>query len=128
MGRVVHEEMEVFRDHRGAAFEPVAGEALGRFGNVHVVTTGPGHVRGNHLHSRATEVLVVRGPARVAWRGDGEEGDVPVPAGAYHRFIIPPGIAHAVKNTGDGENLLVALRDTPDDPDDPDVQPVELLT
>ncbi len=121
--------MEPFRDERGTAFEPVGSEALPEFRNVHVVTTGPGHVRGNHVHHRTTEVLVVRGAARVAWR-EGDASDdriVDVPDGAFYRFRFPPGVPHAVRNTGTGEGLLVAFRDTPYDSGDPDVTHVPVM-
>jgi mannose-6-phosphate isomerase-like protein (cupin superfamily) len=37
------------------------------------------------------------------------------------RFIIPPGVSHAIQNLGSRPTLLVAFRDRAHDPAHPDV-------
>lgn len=125
--RVVIATVEQHTDARGTVFEPVGPDALPHLRNAHVVLTEPGEIRGNHLHRHATEILVVRGPARVAWREAGEERVVDVEADAVLSFTVPPDIPHAVLNTGDRPQLLVAFRDTVHDPHDPDTYPEPIL-
>lgn len=126
-GRVEIARVEPHVDGRGTVFEPVAPGALGDQRNVHVVLTEPGCVRGNHVHRRGTEILVVQGAARVAFRdGDGPR-EVDVASAEVVSFTIPAGVPHAVLNTGDSPNLLVAFRDRVYDPATPDSDPVRLL-
>jgi UDP-2-acetamido-2,6-beta-L-arabino-hexul-4-ose reductase len=107
-------------DARGQVFEPLDAAGLAGQQNVHVVLTAPGHVRGNHFHTRGTEVTVVVGPAQVRLREGGQLRDVDVPDGEAWRFTIPPGVTHAYRGTGAGTMVLVAFNSRPHDPADPD--------
>lgn len=102
-------------------FEPLAAGAFAEQRNVHVVLTEPGATRGNHRHLRGTEILTVTGPALVRTREDGEVVDTEVPAGEAYRFTIPPGVAHAVRNTGTAPIVLVSFNTEAHDPENPDV-------
>ena len=115
------ETVNRFSDSRGFVFEPVQGELLANQRNTHVVVSRPGAVRGNHFHIRGTETLVVCGPALVRIREDKATRDISIPADTTCRLIIPPGIAHAIQNTGETDNLLVAFNSEPHDPDQPDL-------
>src|ERR1700750_2393631 len=88
--QVTVEALTVHADQRGSVFEPLEAEALPDQRNVHVVVTEPGAVRGNHLHPRGTETLVIHGPALFRCREEGELADTEIPAGAVYRFTIPP--------------------------------------
>ena len=55
MSSVSIEILRSARDARGYVFEPLDGAALGGYGNVHVVYSIPGAVRGNHYHVAGTE-------------------------------------------------------------------------
>lgn len=121
------ETVRQFRDERGSAFEPMDGSALARYANVHVAITEPGCVRGNHRHRRATEVICVVGPALVRVRDGDAQFDVTVADGEVARFTFPPGVAHAVKNTGVYPTPLIAFRTAPHDRQAPDVEMVELI-
>ena len=114
------ETVRRFSDTRGFVFEPVQGELLANQRNTHVVVSRAGAVRGNHYHVRGTETLVVCGPALVRIRWDKDTEDFSIPAGDTCRLIIPPGVAHAIQNTGDFDNLLVAFNTETHDPDQPD--------
>ena len=94
---------------------------------MHVVVTEPGAVRGNHLHRRGTETLVIQGPALFRCREEGEVADTEVPAGAVYRFTIPPGVAHALKNTGAAPSVAASFVTLPHDPAEPDVVRDDLL-
>jgi dTDP-4-dehydrorhamnose 3,5-epimerase-like enzyme len=119
--RVRIEQVVLHSDSRGSVFEPLDPEHLPSQQNVHVVVTEPGHVRGNHYHPRGTEVLTVQGPALVRIRDELGIWDTMIPEGAALRFIIPPGISHAIQNLGSRPTLLVAFRDLAHHPADPNV-------
>ncbi len=121
------EKIRVHRDARGMVFEPLDPAALGAQGNVHVVVSRPGAVRGNHVHRRGTETVTVAGPALVRYREEGAVRDVEIPDGAAFRFVFPPGVAHAICGTGDGPALLVAFNSLAHDPDHPDTEPDTLI-
>lgn len=119
--RVTIEVLTVHADPRGSVVEPLAPEALPAQRNVHVVLNEPGAVRGNHFHGIGTEVLAVFGPALVRTReGAGAVADTAVPEGEVYRFTIPPGVSHAVRNTGTVPAVLVAFNTAAHDPGAPD--------
>lgn len=90
----------------------------GRIGDLHVVSVRPGTVRGNHVHARGTEwLLICGGPAVAAWRGEGGEvGRMEIPGEGPYLLEIPAGTPHAVKNVSAGTLHLVALNDEEDYP------------
>ncbi|HET7459620.1 MAG TPA: cupin domain-containing protein [Longimicrobium sp.] len=116
MPRVTIEPLTVHADARGSVFEPLAADVLPGQRNVHVVVTEPGAVRGNHLHPRGTETLVIHGPALFRCREGDRVADTEVPAGAAYRFTIPPGVAHALKNTGTAPSVAISFVTVPRDP------------
>lgn len=119
--------LEIRRDERGLVFEPVDAAELSRQCNCHVVLTEPGGLRGNHWHRRATEVSIVLGPARVRIRHQAGLEDVLVPEGQAYRFVFPPGVAHAMQNTGARPMLVVAFTDQVFDRATPDIVPDGLI-
>ena len=118
---VKKETVNRFSDARGFVFEPLVGERLANQKNTHVVVSRPGAVRGNHYHLRGTETLVVCGPALVRIRKEKDIEDFSIPANTTCRLIIPPGVSHAIQNTGGIDNLLVAFNTEHHDPDNPDL-------
>jgi dTDP-4-dehydrorhamnose 3,5-epimerase-like enzyme len=119
--RVIVDEIALHRDQRGLVFEPLDEARLATQRNVHVVLTEPGCIRGNHYHRKGTEVITVYGPALVRLREDAELEERIVAEGQALRFTIPPGISHAVKNTGDRPNLLIAFNSEVHNWEAPDV-------
>lgn len=105
-------------DQRGWGLSPLEALPVARegIGDVHVVSLRPGAVRGNHVHERATEwLLVCGGPAVAAWRGDGGQvGRMEIPGDAPLLLEIPPGTPHAVENVSDRVIHLVAFSDEAD--------------
>lgn len=114
------DDLPVHADERGMVFEPVGSGVLSAQRNVHVVTSRPGAIRGNHYHLQGTETIAVSGPALVRIKQDGDSQDIPVADGKIIRFTFPPGVPHAIKNTGDGLNILVAFNTVEHDPEQPD--------
>ena len=97
-------------DGRGFSFN-APGEALeyvGRMADVHLASTKPGAVRGNHYHLRRRAAIVVLPGAK--WSFHWDEGNETL---AQHRefdgsravsVLIAPEASHAVRN--DGAELL----------------------
>ena len=109
-----------FTDNRGFVFEPLDGQLLAQQKNVHVVVSRPGAVRGNHYHRKGTETLVICGPALVRIRNHEHTEDIRIPIDTTCKMIIPPGISHAICNTGTTDSVLVAFNTVAHDPDNPD--------
>jgi len=111
-------------DARGFSFTAPA-EALafvGRMSDVHLASTLPRAVRGNHYHLRRREAIVVLPVAK--WSLHWDEGDG---AAAQHRefggtsavlVLVSPGASHAVRNDGDEPLWLVAISSETYDPAD----------
>ncbi len=118
---VIVEEIKIHSDMRGVVFEPVAEDSLCNQQNVHIVMSQPDAVRGNHYHISGTETIAVMGPALVRIKEKGKITDINVPARKAYRFIIPPMISHAIKNTGNQSNILAAFNTLAHDPTNPDV-------
>jgi len=109
-------------DVRGLSFTAPA-EALafvGRMSDVHLASTKPGAVRGNHYHLRRREAIVVLPGAKWSFHWD-EGEDSP----AEHRefdgslavlILLSPGASHAVRNDGDADLWLVAISSETYDP------------
>lgn len=119
-------------DGRGWAFYLPTGtlDWLGGVAEVHLVAARPGAVRGNHLHRRRREVIVVRssGPWELAWRppgGDAARRTFREPGAVL--LAVEPETPHAVKNLGDEELIIVSCTAGRHDPDDPDTEPELLL-
>ena len=118
--KVKIDQLKLHSDKRGIVFEPIDGESLLAQKNCHVVVSKPGVVRGNHYHLNGTEMIAVVGPAFLIFKEGDDLHEVRVPADQTYRFVIPPRISHAIKNTGDKINILVAFNTLPHDPQNPD--------
>jgi oxalate decarboxylase/phosphoglucose isomerase-like protein (cupin superfamily) len=115
-------ELENNGDARGLSFT-APSEALafvGRMADVHLASTKPGAVRGNHYHLRRREAIVVL--PGVKWSLHWDEGEN---ASAEHRafdgscavlVLVSPGASHAVRNDGEGALWLVAISSETYDP------------
>lgn len=119
-GLVTVEKLRRAADARGQVFEPLDAAGLNVQRNVHVVLTGPGHIRGNHFHTVGTEISAVLGPARVRYREGGATTDLDVPSGEAWRFSFPPGVTHAFQNTGDAPMVIVSFNTVAHDPEHSD--------
>ncbi|HEX8203428.1 MAG TPA: hypothetical protein VF590_23330 [Isosphaeraceae bacterium] len=119
--RILIESVTFPTDARGLVLEPIGPDDLPRQRNVHLTLTGPGCVRGNHYHERGAEITVVLGPALARYRDAGAVRDFPIPEGRAYRFTIPPGVAHAFRNTGTEPMVLIGFNTAVHDLDRPDV-------
>lgn len=119
--RVTIEPIAAVSDARGLVMEPIGPADLPLQRNVHMVLTEPGRVRGNHYHERGTEITVALGPALFRYRDGADVREVSIAAGETLRITIPPGIAHAFRNEGEGRLVLIGFNTEPHDPARPDV-------
>jgi len=109
-------------DARGLSFTAPAQalEFVGRMADVHLASTKPGAVRGNHYHLRRREAIVVLPGAKWSLHWDEGEGSA-----AQHRSFdgggavlvtVSPGASHAVRNDGAETLWLVAISSGQYDP------------
>jgi len=109
-------------DVRGFSFT-VPAEALaflGRVADIHLASTAPGAVRGNHYHLRRREAIVMLPGA--AWSLHWDEGEGAPPqhrtfdGGTTILVLVSPEASHAVRNDGETPLWLVACSSEPYDP------------
>lgn len=109
-------------DTRGFSFTAPseALDFLGRIADMHLASTLPGAVRGNHYHLRRREAIVILPGAAWSLHWDDGEGEA-----AQHRsfdgssavlVLVSPGASHAVRNNGSGLLWLVACSSEAYDP------------
>ncbi len=109
-------------DARGFSFTAPT-EALafvGRMADVHLASTKPGAIRGNHYHLRRREAIVVLPGAKWSLHWDEDEK-----SGGQHRdfdgqravlVLVSPGASHAVRNDSESLMWLVAISSESYDP------------
>ena len=95
----------------------------------HIVSMEPGTIRGNHFHPQVTEWLFFCGsPILLAWQDPDSETIQKNLITNNHSFaIIPPGVNHAVKNTGNQVVYLIAFRSPAGLSQEPEVLPAILI-
>jgi oxalate decarboxylase/phosphoglucose isomerase-like protein (cupin superfamily) len=109
-------------DARGFSFTAPreALDFLGRIADIHLASTMPGAVRGNHYHLRRREAIVILPGSDWSLHWDEGEG-----MAAQHRsfdgsgavlVLVSPGASHAVRNDGSGLLWLVACSSEAYDP------------
>lgn len=115
-------ELDDRGDGRGFSFT-APGDALafvGRMSDVHLASTKPGSIRGNHYHLRRREAIVILPGTRWSLHWDEGEGSP-----MQHRtfggeravmVLVSPGASHAVRNDGDRDLWLFAISSESYDP------------
>jgi dTDP-4-dehydrorhamnose 3,5-epimerase-like enzyme len=115
-------ELDNHGDGRGLSFAlpSQAITYLERVCDVHLASTGPGAVRGNHYHVHKREAIVFLPGA--AWSLHWDEGEgTPVQRCSFDGsravlVLISPGCSHAARNEGAGPLWLVACSSEAYDP------------
>jgi dTDP-4-dehydrorhamnose 3,5-epimerase-like enzyme len=115
-------ELHNHGDARGFSFSPPREtlDFLGRIADMHLASTAPRAVRGNHYHVRKQEAIIFLPGAAWSLHWDAGEG---TPT-QHHSFdgstailvLVPPGNSHAVRNDGSTLLWLVACSSEPYDP------------
>ncbi|MFB6356902.1 MAG: hypothetical protein ABEJ65_10355 [bacterium] len=120
------EPLDRFSDERGWVSEVYSGELGAQLQNIHLGSMEPGVVRGNHRHNESREWIVflsVPIMIRLGTPADYVEQTIEEPS----VVSLPPGVAHAFKNTGKSVAYFTAYRDTRYNEDNPDAETIELL-
>jgi oxalate decarboxylase/phosphoglucose isomerase-like protein (cupin superfamily) len=108
-------------DARGFSFTAPAEalDFLGRVADMHLASTAPGAVRGNHFHLLRREAIILL--PGTAWSLHWDEGEG---TAARHRsfdgssavlVLVSPDCSHAVRNDGETPLWLVACSSKPYD-------------
>lgn len=118
-------------DNRGRVFEVLRREHVpaGGFGQVYVFTGCPGSVKGNHYHTRKTEWFCVIGGEGELILCDRERQRrecITLNGNRPTVVTISVGVAHAIRNLGDTELVVLAYITEPYNPEDPDTYPFPL--
>jgi dTDP-4-dehydrorhamnose 3,5-epimerase-like enzyme len=115
-------ELANYGDARGLSFT-APDEALkfvGRMADVHLSSTKPGAVRGNHYHLRRREAIVLLPGAQWSLHWDEGEGSVAqqraFDGSVAVMVLVPPGASHAVRNDGNDVLWLAAISSEKYDP------------
>lgn len=119
----------IHKDERGFLLRLVRKEHVNNatFGDSYVVSGAPGVIRGHHYHKRTTEwFCILKGKGILALKKGDQIDYIDMDAEEPKIVEIPPGIAHAVKNTGDETMLFFAYASERFDPDDDDVYREEI--
>ena len=119
--RATVEPLTSHNDARGLVVEPLRPDEFPSQRNAHLVLTAPGAIRGNHYHRVGTEVALIVGPALVRIRDADGLHDHSLATGQTTRFTFPPGVPHAMLNTGDVPLVILSFNTEPHDPSRPDV-------
>ena len=108
-------------DVRGLSFTAPteALEFVGRMADIHLASTKPGAIRGNHYHLRRREAIIVLPGTKWSFHWD-EDGS----AAQQRQFdgscavlvLVSPGASHAVRNDGVDILWLVAISSETYDP------------
>ena len=119
--KVKIDQLKTHSDLRGIVFEPIEKESIHAQMNSHVVISEPDVIRGNHYHLCGTETIAVVGPALLRFREGNDIYDFEVPSKQVYKFVIPPKVAHAIKNIGNKDNILIAFNTVAHNSEKPDV-------
>jgi oxalate decarboxylase/phosphoglucose isomerase-like protein (cupin superfamily) len=109
-------------DTRGFSFSPPAAAMvfLGNVADMHLASTAPGAVRGNHYHVRKNEAILLLPGTQCSFHWDDGEG-TPVQHRSFAGdtavvILVSPGASHAVRNDGDQPLWLVTCSSEAYDP------------
>jgi len=127
--RIAPEPLRVHADGRGDLWKALSASRLGpgeSFGEIYLLFTRAGAVRGNHWHRKTTEwFVVVQGRMRctLALPGTGLRKEFLLDAASPSVLKVPPGVAHRLRAEGEGPALLAAVADREYDAESPDQAP-----
>lgn len=117
-------ERKKINDERGWFLKTLTGKEEGlpnHTGEIYVVRTYPGQIRGGHYHEVAKEwftLLTGKATLRLKDTNTQEEATLELDADRPITVVIPAFIAHEFKNVSDDDFLLLAYTDVLYDPGD----------
>ena len=127
-------KLEKKEDARGSLLKVLMNRQIAgkkEFGEIYLCVIGPGETRANHYHETTTEwFCAVRGTGLLLLKDvdTGETRRVMVSEEMPATVVIPPRVAHALKNPGPHHLHVLAYADAQYDESKPDTVPVEVET
>jgi oxalate decarboxylase/phosphoglucose isomerase-like protein (cupin superfamily) len=126
-GNLIHMKIQIseLRNHgdaRGLSYSPPreALDFVGAIADLHLASTAPGAVRGNHYHPHKQEAIIVLPGAAWSLHWDEGEGTAkqqrPFDGSGAVLVLISPGCSHAVRNDGSAPLWLVTCSSEAYDP------------
>jgi len=107
-------------DERGFTVKPFEGKELTSIHNIHLVSLNPGTVRGNHFHPTQREYIFIMGnKAKLVMvdSANGTRSEKIIDGKGCSLIIVPPKVAHAVKNISNETIYLLCYTDNPLSPE-----------
>ncbi|MFC1568958.1 hypothetical protein ACFL4L_01870 [bacterium] len=105
-------------------------EFIGEIREMHMASIKPGSIRGNHLHLRKKEMLVmmVEDTCQLYWKlPEKLEPKIETFNKGTIVIEIEPGTAHAIYNNGQKDLIINSYSDTPYSPETDDTEPIILI-
>jgi dTDP-4-dehydrorhamnose 3,5-epimerase-like enzyme len=127
-------ELTEHGDERGSSYEISDGWIASGFvaRDMHVTTTMPGCLRGNHYHVARREILIVTFTDRwSAYWDSGPDTDVRTAEFSGSGCVVlyvPRMVSHAIRNDGAARLHITAITDGPYDPEKPDAFTRKVVT
>jgi len=109
-------ELDSQEDERGFLVKPFEERRLDTAFNVHLVSLNPGATRGNHFHPTQTEHILVLGTQGTLVTVDtltDKRSEIVITVKKCLSIMVPPKVAHAIKNTGSELMYLLCYTDRP---------------
>ncbi|OGF97696.1 MAG: hypothetical protein A2Z06_00190 [Candidatus Glassbacteria bacterium RBG_16_58_8] len=130
---VIVREAPYSEDSRGWLLKALPKAFIGgsEFGEIYLSGARPGETKGIHYHDRTTEWFCVIQGEGTLYLDDIESGEtmtVRMSRAGRISVEIPPRVAHAIRNEGDQEMILLAFANIPYDPGSPDTFPWKFPT
>jgi len=113
-------ELATKEDERGFMIKPFEGKERNSIYNVHLVSLNPGTVRGNHFHPTQREYIFIMGHKAKLVMVDsatGTRSEKILEGKGCLLIIVPPKVAHAVKNISNETIYLLCYTDNPLSPE-----------
>lgn len=118
------------KDERGMLVENTLPEIMKQSNHFFVSKSQPGVVRGNHYHTHKSEwFYVIQGTCEIIVEdmNTKKRETVTIRSEDENIFHMEPGKAHAFKNIGKDELIVLALINDVFDPENPDTVPYKIL-
>ena len=124
-------KLRQFSDHRGSLIENTLEKIMLDSRHFFVSKSKPGTVRGNHYHKHKSEwFYIIQGTCKLIIKDNKTKVIVEQTISDTDNIMIhiEPGVAHAFKNTGKSELILLALVNEVLDKNKPDTYHCQLLS
>lgn len=109
-------ELTAKEDERGFLVKPFEETQVNTLHNIHIVSLNPGVVRGNHFHPTQTEYIIMLGKKATLVTIDTvttTRSEKIIEGTKCPLIIIPPKVAHAIKNISTEVIYLFCYLDKP---------------